>query len=384
MMLKKYLFILLMFFAIPSIAQVDSSRIRISLLTCGSGQEPWETFGHTAIRITDTIGGTDNVYNYGTFNGYDDGFLLKFVRGKLSYYLSYYPYQDFVAEYAVRHRSVREQLLQLSGSEKIQIYNFLINNSKDENKYYQYDFFFDNCATRVRDVLKNALGNQFAYGNVIPSSTLSYRNIINLYFYKVHWQHFGVNLLLGSKIDKNMTNMDIMFLPDYLERSIAKATLKGKPIAHPSQTIVEGSKLGGAGINGPFVLTSFIGLFTVFSMMKRSWKKARAFIKTFILFTTGVLGCIMLIMWFATDHQGCSNNFNILWALPTNVIAAFIHNKHKSRYALVAICLLITSLILHILKVQELPLLEIGPILLSLLLVFGSIFRKATFQKEER
>lgn len=381
-MLKKYLWLLVFLMAIRAQATTDSSHVRISLLTCGSGEQPWETFGHTAIRITDTLAGTDNVYNYGTFNGYDENFLINFTRGKLLYYLSYYPFPHFVEEYAQSGRSIREQELQLSGNDKIALYNFLINNAKDENKYYKYDFFFDNCATRIRDAFERTLGSAFSYAEVLPASSISFRNIINQYFYRVHWQRFGVNLLLGSRIDQPMTNKDIMFLPDYLEKGVAGARLNGKSIVAHQQTILEGSQSLPAGINGPLVLTSVIALFTIISMAIPSWRKVRSVLRFSLLFFTGFLGCFMLVMWWGTDHQSCGNNLNLLWALPTNMVAAFMHHKNKGRYAVVAIALLLLSLLLHLFKVQELPLLELSPLLLSMLLVYGSIYRKTSFHKK--
>src|SRR5690606_14552304 len=132
----------LIFLSLGCFAQTDSSGIRISLLTCGTGPMPWETFGHTAIRITDSMAGTDNVYNYGTFDGYDDDFLINFARGKLLYYLSYYPYPAFIEEYRSDNRSVSEQVLLLNAPDKIKLYNFLIHNARPENKYYKYDFFY--------------------------------------------------------------------------------------------------------------------------------------------------------------------------------------------------------------------------------------------------
>ena len=376
MTLRKSILVFFLLFCVKASAQTDSTHLRISLLTCGTGLEPWETFGHTAIRITDSLAGTDNVYNYGTFNGYDDDFLIKFTRGKLLYYLSYYPYPNFLQEYVESHRSVREQVLNISGEDKIDIYNFLNNNARDENKYYKYDFFFDNCATRIRDAFPTAFGNNFEYAKVLPENKeISFRNIINQYFYRVHWQRFGVNILLGSRIDKIMTESDVMFLPDFLERAVAGSTLNGKKIAATSTTELSGSPTLPAGLNGPLILTICIALLTIIGLTKKSLNRLGKLMVFLNLFITGFIGCFILVMWFATDHQGCSNNFNLLWALPTNLIVAFAPKRNKNRYALIAIVLIFVSLILHLFKVQELPILEISPLLLSLLFVHGSLYK---------
>ena len=149
------LFVLLFLFNVhtqTSLAQ-DSSRIRISLLTCTPGDELYSIFGHSAIRIIDSNSVTDYVFNYGTFNFEDDGFYLKFIRGKLLYFLSVENSQDFMYEYSSMRRGITEQVLNFSAEEKKQIEYALIENLKDENKYYKYDFFLDNCTSRLRDII---------------------------------------------------------------------------------------------------------------------------------------------------------------------------------------------------------------------------------------
>ena len=349
------------------------SHLRISLLTCGTGKEAWETFGHTAVRVTDSTTGEDVVFNYGMFNGFGDGFLLQFVRGKLPYYVAYYPYQSFLQEYRDYGRSVSEQELTLSDSIKTSIRNFLLENCQERNKYYKYDFFFDNCATRIRDIFPTVLGKEFHYGNVLPTEKkLSFRNIINQYFYAVHWQRFGVNLVLGSKIDKAMTNDEIMFLPDFLSDGVAKGTLSNQPIAKAKQLLVIGNEPEKAGWNEPMlVMLALLGL-TLVGFRYKKWNLVMNFL---LLFFTGLLGCVILIMWFATDHQTCQNNYNLLWALPTNLLLAFLPKKNKDRYALVAILLLLVAMLVHLTKIQEMPLTELSPLLLALLLSYGSIYR---------
>jgi len=371
------LFFVSVLFYRPAFSQTDTSHLRISLLTCGTGLQPWETFGHSAIRIVDSVKGTDNVYNYGTFNGYDKDFLIKFTRGKLLYYLSYYPYRQFVIEYEEAGRSVREQALLLPGSSKQALYEYLSWNALEENRYYKYDFFFDNCATRIRDVFPRALGKEFRMGNVLPKNEqLTFRDIINRYFYRVHWQRFGVNLLLGSKIDKVMSNEDIMFLPDFLRDGVLKASYRSRKVSDEAVTIVSGSEPQEAGVNAPFIVMLIIALATISGLCIRKLAPVGNVLSFFVLFLTGFIGCFILVMWFGTDHQACHNNFNLLWALPTNLIVAVASKKNKDKYALLAMVLIFASLLLHILKIQALPLLELSPLLLTLLFIYGTIYRK--------
>lgn len=356
--------------------RVDNSHLQVSLITCGTGDEIYEVFGHTAIRIVDSVAGTDVVYNYGTFDGYTENFELKFMQGKLLYYVSCYPYSIFQQEYAAYHRSVEEQVLNISGASKMSIDSYLKNNAQGENKYYKYDFFFDNCATRIRDVFRYALGVKFKYGKVIPEGKkITYRQIINRYFYRTHGERVGVNLLLGSRIDKVMTDMDIMFLPDYLRDGLAGATLKGKPVAGKAQLVLDGSEHKEAGFNWVLALTVGLFILTALGLFAPNMQALGRIMSGFILFITGLLGVLMLVMWLGTDHQGCQNNFNVLWALPTNVFIAFVVKRNKNRYAVIGIALIFVSLLLHIIGVQEQALLEMSPILLSLLLIYLHIIR---------
>jgi hypothetical protein len=375
----KRLFLLLvaLTFQAGSYAQMDSSRLRLSLLTCGTGPEVWETFGHTALRVTDSINGTDNVYNYGTF-AFGDDFALQFARGKLLYYLSFYPYSVFVDEYASVGRSVEEQELLMDGATEKNIFAFLQNNALEENRYYKYDFFYDNCATRIRDVFPRALGKSFVFGKTIASKErLSYRNIINQYYYYKHWERFGINILLGSRIDSVMDNEDIMFLPDFLRDGIGNATVNGRTMSTKPVLIVPGSERPRKGVDWPFVSFSIVAVLTILGILLPGLNPVGKVMSFLLLIVTGLLGILMLVMWLATDHQGCQNNFNILWALPTNVILAFAPKRNKSKYAAIAIILMIASFCLHLLKIQELPLFQLAPLLLALLFVYGMIYRRA-------
>lgn len=376
-MLKQLLLLFAVLFCLQTNAQTpDSSHLRVSLLTCGTGPETWETFGHTAIRIVDSNRGTDMVYNYGTF-AFSDDFALQFMRGKLLYYLSYYPYPEFVEEYRSVNRSVEEQELLLSGDKKIELQAFLQENAKEENRYYKYDFFFDNCATRIRDVFPKSLGEGFVFGKT-PAAThrITFRDIINQYYAPKDWEKLGVNVLLGSRIDKVMTNEDMMFLPDYLRDGIAGATLNGKPIAGEVRPILGGSTPIPLGVNQPFILMSVICLLTILGLCIKPLKPLGSFMSFLLLLITGLLGCLMLVMWFGTDHQGCQNNFNLLWALPTNIFIAFASKNNKGRYAIIGICGILLAVLVHLLKIQGMLLLELSPLWLALIFVYGTIYKR--------
>ena len=373
------LFVAIMSFAAHAQTDSASSHLRISLLTCGPGDEEiYEVFGHTAVRVIDSNRHADIVYNYGTFE-YGPNFEMQFMRGKLLYCLAIEPFNGFMQEYVDAHRSVQEQVLLFNKEQAQKVSDFLQNNALPENKYYKYDFFFDNCATRIRDIFSKpeVFGTGFKFGQTIPTdSKITFRNIINRYFYRDHWTRFGINILLGSKIDPVMSNTDIMFLPDYLRDGVGGASVNGQKIATDPVIILPGNGNAPATINTALLFTCFLALLTIAGLCIPKLHILGRIMSITLLVITGLLGTLILVMWFGTDHQGCSNNYNLLWALPTNLIAAMMVKRSRSMYSIIAIILIMVSLLLHVLKVQELPMPEIAPLLLALLFIFGTIYKR--------
>lgn len=351
----------------------STTHLRVSLLTCGPGAEIYSVFGHTAVRIVDSVAKTDIVYNYGTFDGYDENFEMNFMRGKLLYYLSDESFDGFVSSYADERRWVDEQVLLVSPEDKRRIQAYLEQNLLPENRAYKYDFFFDNCATRVRDIFSNVGTNSFRFAPVVPAGGITFRQIINRYLAGVPWERFGINILLGSKIDRKMSNEDMMFLPDYLEDAVAGATLEGRPYVNAPQRIVTGIT---ADSNEPGIQGIFWGmlLLLVAGLFIPKLRILGAFISSLLLIVTGLLGFLILFMWFGTDHHTCADNYNLLWAFPTNLI--YVFKRKQTKYALIAIGGIFVSVLLHITGVQGLLLPDMLPLLLMLLITFAFDYRK--------
>jgi hypothetical protein len=349
--------------------------LRFSLLTVGTGDEIYASFGHTGIRVTDSAAGTDVVYNWGTFNGFQENFELKFMQGKLLYYCSDEPFAGFHYMYVREQRGVEEQELFLTESQQQALLTTIRENMKEENKYYKYDFLFDNCSTRPRDLLKTAFGPTFKYGDGLKGRRLSFRDEINHYLSGLPWERFGINLLLGAKVDKTMSNEDAMFLPDYLRDGLAGATLSGKPVAGPAVRMLPPAPAEPKPVNGPLILTVIIACICILGTAIPGFDIIGRFVRYLLLVVTGLLGVLMLYMWFGTDHQTCRNNWNVLWCLPTNLILPFVTPAKRGRYALVAIACIIISFIIDMAGVQELPLGIVWPLQLSLMLSFFLMYR---------
>ena len=229
----------------------DSCRLRISLLTVSPGEELYSTFGHSALRIVDSVSNTDIVYNWGTFNFDEPGFYSKFMRGKLHYYLSSDEFSSFRDANKEDHRGMIEQVLNLSCTEKLKMAALVYKNLQPENKYYKYDFLFDNCTTRIRDLLEKAVDSPVHYSQVVKQKT-RFRQLIHVYLDNndKQWGKFGIDLLLGSKTDAIMSEREVMFLPDYLMICFDSSKIGNKPIVSAKEKIYD--------IPEPIITTNFL------------------------------------------------------------------------------------------------------------------------------
>jgi len=311
----------------------DSSHLRISLLTCTPGEELYSTFGHSAYRVVDSSKAfndpwRDVVYNYGTFNFDDEDFYMKFLRGQLLYYVSAEYFPDFKDAYQSTNRGITEQVFDLTAAEKITIQHFLNENLKEENKYYKYDFFFDNCTTRLRDILKKYKDSTFTLKPVMqPGST--FREAIHEYLDNnhKHWSRLGIDVLMGKPTDAVMTAGQMQFLPNNLMISLDSSSY---PMVESSQNLYAiTDEHAQKPFFTPFVIFSLLAIFIVLLGYLKN-KFIQVSLQVFdglFFFFTGLLGFIILFMWFGTEHSMTKNNFNILWAWPTHTIIAFYVNS---------------------------------------------------------
>ncbi len=311
----------------------DSSRIRISLLTCTPGEELNETFGHSALRVIDSNSVTDHVYNYGTFDFEDKNFYIKFIKGKLRYFVNIDQFQEFAFFYQQYNRGITEQVLNFSDKEKLAIYHALIENVKEENKYYQYDFFLDNCTTRLRDIIKKYHHPIPVLPAIMPTS-YTFRNAIHQYLDNNNqfWSKLGIDILLGARTDAIMTAEQQEFLPDNLMIALDSAA-NTKVVSSSQQLYIFNPTKNKSSFFTPLFLSSFILLFFVaISLFKNTFtKKLLQFLDTFLFFIIGGLGILLLFMWFGTDHTMTKNNYNLLWATPLFIFYAFYINSTMQR-----------------------------------------------------
>jgi hypothetical protein len=328
-----YLLALLIFTG--AYAEKLSPMAQISLLTCDPGKELYIAFGHSAVRVSDPATGIDYVFNYGTFSFATQNFYVKFVRGKLDYQLSVARYTHFIAEYIEENRSIRELILNLSQTQKQAVYDFLVDNYQPENRFYKYDFFYDNCATRIRDIFPKVLKDSFQYNGPKPAKPQSFRDLTDSYLVYSPWSNLGINLALGMPTDKIMSFDNYMFLPDYLEKSVENAVIyhNGKPepfVARKQSLFTAAPETQTYYLFRPWTVFALVLIILLFiSYIEQKKNKTILWFDGLIFSIVGWLGMLLVFLWTATDHQAAYRNWNLLWAMPFHIYFAFSLFKNK-------------------------------------------------------
>jgi hypothetical protein len=336
------LFLLSLLFSSNTIAQKLSSQSNVSLLTCAPGEELYSVFGHSAIRIVDSTLQIDWVYNYGTFDFNTPNFYLKFANGELNYLLSVGRFSHFLPGYLLEGRAVVEQTLNLSIHQKQIIFEKLQQNALPENRAYRYDFFFDNCATRIRDLVFDTIGaDSLRFNRFDMSANRTFRELYGSYLEHSPWIEFGIHLLLGKKADQPATAWDEMYLPDYLYQQFSQIQIVDNQGNQRSlvqhKTALLDIPRHQETIQKVFWPVSIFGVFMVIIALITYWefKRQRPLFRGLdyaLLFGTGLVSFLLVFLWFFTRHGVTSDNFNILWANPLALlllVALIIGRWHK-------------------------------------------------------
>ena len=408
MKLKYGLWLLLLLCELNIFAQTRSLTLptdtadtwQVSLITCGPGVEVYNQFGHTAIRMKNVSRNIDLIYNYGIFSFNTPNFVLRFTLGKTDYLLGIQAYQDFVDWYAYCNRDVREQVLNLSIEEKNTLIGLLNENYKPQNRTYRYNFFYDNCATRPRDLIEKCLQSKLQYADDMTTTSTgqSFRSIVHEFTANNSWSQFGIDLCLGSEADKPISRRAMMFIPLYLEKYFDKATIlphernnnssreKNKnlvgeksdgtyPLITESKqlvTIPEADKVQEDTPFTPFRCATFMFIVTtVLTIYEiRSRKSMWGF--DLILFTAaGIAGCMLAFLATFSEHPTVSPNYLLFLFQPLHLLLLpwFIKKVKKmqrSSYLVVLTIELLFFIVLWAIIPQKFPL-AVLPLALCLL-----------------
>ncbi|MEM7087211.1 MAG: DUF4105 domain-containing protein [Bacteroidota bacterium] len=335
-----------------------SEDAEISILTIGPGPNLYDKFGHSAFRIKDDNRQWDSIFNYGTFDFNTPNFYTKFAQGKLLYSLSTGAYNSFYQTYVSQDRWVKEQVLNLTYAEKQALFEYLINNAQPENKDYLYDFCFDNCATRIRDVLTEALNENVNHDDSYLAETKTFRELIQQNVYANSWGSLGMDAAIGSVTDIEATPWQHQFLPQYVFEAAENATLTRNgervPLVKKTQVLYQnsGEQPRPSFIMSPLFVFGLLALLIIWITYKDKRAGVRSrYLDSVLFLVTGLVGVVLLLLWFATDHSATQNNYNVLWAFPFSLLFFVAIGRKKPRKWLqryvIFLILLLLLLVLH-------------------------------------
>ncbi|MBA6155144.1 DUF4105 domain-containing protein [Tenacibaculum sp. S7007] len=335
-MIKKHITLLvLVLWSILSFSQTSSTLSlskfsQISIITSGPGEALYEKFGHTAIRVKDPMLQLDLIYNYGIINFENPNFYIDFTKGFMKYKLARYPFYLALKSSQKDKRWVKEQVLNLTEKQKNKVFQFLEINAAPKNASYFYDPFFDNCATKPRDIIQKVLGKNLVFKDSFVKNDLSIRQLMNREIHPNTWGSLGINIALGSKLDKIASPTEYLYLPDYvfeaLQESKVKKNNKEENLISKTNTLLDfKEKESNPDLISPFwviLLLSIIGIFITYKDYTKN--KRSKWLDFLILFITGIFGVLILFLWFFTNHSTAPNNFNFLWAFAPNLVISFV------------------------------------------------------------
>ena len=327
-----------------------SNSTQVSVITIGPYEkELYSAFGHSGIRFWDPSNGIDYFYNYGIFDFDQPNFYLNFLHGKLLYKVGKYNYKSAEAFYKSQNRFIKEQILDIDDNDKMLLFKYLEENVQPENSSYLYNYIFNNCATKIRDVLFSVFQERIEFKS--EGEGMSFRGLMDLYLKKNEWGDLGIDICLGSSIDVEASNLDQMYLPDYLFTGLEIATLDNKKLVNETLTYIPDYNEYNQSIFSPkliFIIVLLISIYISFRQIKYGLKYK--YFDLILFCGSGLIGLLIIYLWGFTDHLS-KNNFNILWASPINFILPFLfsretHKKWFIIYVIFYIAVLISLLIL--------------------------------------
>lgn len=319
-------------------AETPADSIRVSLLTCSPHDEIYSLYGHTAIRYEDKASKTDIVVNYGMFSFKKPFFVARFVLGLTDYEMGIQDFNDFCYEYQYFGSQVTQQEINLTPEEKGQLLKALQDNYANA-RVYRYNYFYNNCTTKARDIILKSINGKIEYKNAIDKS-VSFRDLIHGCNANYSWASFGNDLLLGFKADMQTTREEQQFLPDNLMRDFGQAKIvsadgSARPLVKNTEIIVKGNDYSIAGktkVTPQFVFITLLLLIAAIVVAEFKTKKRFLWVDISLLLASGLAGLILFVMLFS-EHPTTSTNLQIFILCPLNLYWAIyiIKNKRNER-----------------------------------------------------
>lgn len=302
---KKTLFSLLLLVSFIGFGQnISLSKdTKVSVLTCGLGNETYSYFGHTAIRVADPGNNIDLVYNYGAFDFSTPNFVAKFAKGDLQYFVVVHPFADFMNEYTYEKRSIFEQELLIPQQLKQKLFDNLNTTLLSEDRYYTYKFIDKNCTSMVADIINMTLGGEVVVKK--GDTDITYRSILFPYFDGHFYEKLGTSIIFGTKVDQLGTKI---FLPFELKNSLEKTTFQNKPLVSKTNTLLSFEKETPLSLWNNVYTYLFILGFVVLAHNK--------IVDKIYLLILSLIGIFFVFMGFYSLHHELAMNYNVLLFSP--------------------------------------------------------------------
>jgi hypothetical protein len=334
-----------------------SKNARISVLTCGTGNESYSLFGHTAIRVSDIDNNLDIVYNYGAFDFDTPNFVMQFTKGDLNYFIANNRYVDFINQYTYEKRDVYEQELNIPLALKQELYSNLAQSMLSDERLYKYKFIDNNCTSKVLDVINKTLKSNVITKKADTDQT--YRAILFPYFDNHFYEKLGTSIVFGRKVDQMGTKI---FLPFELQKSLKLIQYQNQPLCGENKTILAfEEEIPTSWWNNCYSYLLLLGLVIIIN------KKAVDYI---YLFTIALLGLLFVFLGFYSSHQELGYNYNILLFNPILFIALYFWSTKNSKWTYKLAGFNILTMVLYFfLMLNKVHLLIITPILITNLVV---------------
>ena len=322
--------------------QVDETEIW--LVTYGPGEIYWQRFGHNAIWIRDPGLGLDHVFNFGFFDFAQQNFFLRFVQGRMLYFSAARPAREEFADYINEDRSIRAQRLDFSPRQKLRLTEYLLEEIKPENRDYLYDYYANNCSTRVRDAINRALDGILEAEFQPAPAPQTWRDHTRRLTSGDFWFYLGLEIGLGAPVDRAISRWDEMFIPAKLAEAVESVEYTGAGMVQP--LVLEDVVLYESSSEPPatsprawwprYLMASLGALFGTWLLSRFSLPGLVPVLSRSWLVFSGLVGLALLFIWLGTDHSVASLNLNLLVFCPLWIILGLWKGGEKIALCIVA------------------------------------------------
>ncbi len=357
-----------------------SESPEVYLITCGPGTETYSIYGHSALRIFMPENQSDIVYNWGLFDFSTPNFAWKFAKGRLNYILGTEPFQRFLQSYFYEQRYVYSQRINLDDKEMEILLGLVAENLKPENVAYRYDFFYDDCSTRIRDLLEKSIGENLLYPPVESKEMPTFRDMVGKYQISKPWLNFGINLIMGSSADKKAIFRDRMFLPVDMMNGLSESVIRrdGKmiPLLQNPEVILDfdNQSVKPKFYTSPvFIFTLLFILIVIFTALVKT-AGINKLIDLVIYSIFSILAILMIFFGFFSNHEQMKWNLNIIWLNPFIILClvSLIFKREGGIWYRMVFFMSGGFLVIHMLLPQEFG---VSVILLTIILLIRSSLR---------